>query len=160
MAPLPSTRLAPLSEALAREVCTWRYPPPHDIYGMGPWEYAVAEGWGPADPGQREQDFLAVLDAEDTLVAFLRLSHHHGRPTLGIGLHPDRCGQGLGPAVVELGWLEHQRRHPGEPLWLELRDWNQRAQRCYARAGFVAVDTVDRVTPLGPGRFVVMRREG
>ncbi len=125
---------------------------------MGPWELVVEKGWALGKAQVRQREMLAVLDAQDCLMAYLRLStHQRDGNVMGIGLHPDRCGRGLGAAVVELGVREHRRRLPGQPLWMEVRRWNTRAIRCYQRAGFRIVGQVDRVTPPGPGTFVVMR---
>lgn len=156
---MPTLTLAPLDEPRARAVATWRYPAPWDVYDMGPWERVIAEGWALGDPDGRGAELLAVLDASGAMIAYLRFGVQEGVRMLGVGLHPDRCGHGLGPPVVELGWQEHRRRHPGEPLLLEVRSWNTRAIRCYARAGFAPDGELTRVTALGPGHFVRMRRD-
>ena len=58
----PATlRLVPLDEVHAREIVTWRYEPPYDVYDM-----AGADPVALADPGL---GFHAVL-AGDHLVAF------------------------------------------------------------------------------------------
>jgi [ribosomal protein S18]-alanine N-acetyltransferase len=157
MSTAPPLELSPLTEVLARQVCTWRYPEPWHIYDMGPWELVIAEGYGLGDPARRQREFLGALDLDGELVAYLRLSHHHERWMLGLGVHPARCDRGLGRACVELAWAEHASRHPGTPLWLEVRSWNTRAVRCYGAAGFEPAGAVSRTTPLGPGEFVVMR---
>ncbi len=155
--PLPLA-LSALSETQAREVCAWRYPAPWDIYDMGPWDRVLTEGYGLGIPEIRAREFLAVTTGRDELVAYLRLSSHGGRWMLGVGLHPERCGGGLGGRCVTLGWVEHRHRRPDAPLWLEVRDWNTRAARCYAAAGFEPAGTVERTTALGPGTFLMMSR--
>ncbi len=34
-----------MSEAHARSICTWCYPPPYEIYDTGPWALVVENGW-------------------------------------------------------------------------------------------------------------------
>lgn len=151
-------KLTPMSETQARAICTWSYTPPYNIYDMGPWDLVIERGWTIGDPEVRAREMLAVVDDEDLLLAYVRLSEDQGRWMLGIGLHPQQCGRGLGLAATALAVREHQERAPGASLWLEVRDWNLRAIRCYEKAGFEVVDTVERVTGIGPGTFVVMRR--
>lgn len=148
--------LRAMTEGHAREVSTWRYPAPYDIYDMGPWELVLEKGWGLGDPEARAKEMLAAVEPSGGLLAYLRLSWHHDRWMLGVGLHPTRCGQGLGAQVVQLGMYEHLRRSPGRSLWLEVRDWNRRAIRCYEKAGFVQQGRLERVTGIGPGTFVTM----
>ena len=150
-------KLAPMTEARAREVCSWTYPSPYAIYDMGPWQHALQQGRVVANAALRAQQMLAVLDEEDALTTCLRLFERDGRWMMGIALRPDLCGLGLGPAVVRLGLEEHQRRSPGQPLWLEVQDWNTRAIGCYERVGFEIVEKAQRETPSGAGVYVVMR---
>ena len=149
----------PMSEAHARAICTWSYDSPYDIYNMGPWSLVISKGWTLGNPTQREREMLSVVDEDGVLLAYLRLSEADGRPMVGIGLHPEYCSRGLGAGVIGLGIAEHQVRAPGTRLWLEVRDWNRRAIRCYERSGFEVGKSVERVTGVGPGTFVVMHRD-
>ncbi len=147
-----------MSEAHARVICTWSYAPPYDVYSMGPWSLVVERSWTLADETQRACEMLSLVDEAGTLVGYLRLHEQDGRWLVGVGLAPTRCGEGLGAAAVALAVREHQRRAPGATLWLEVRDWNVRAIRCYERAGFEVVERVAREAETGRGVFAVMRR--
>ncbi len=149
-----------MSEDQARAVCTWSYPPPYDIYGMGPWSQVIEKGWTLGDARRRDREMQSVVDEVGALLGYVRLSEHDGRWMMGIGLHPEQCGRGLGVAVIKLCVDAHCRAAPGRDLWMEVRDWNTRAIRCYKHAGFVIVDRAERVTGIGPGKFLVMRRSG
>jgi len=127
----------PFSEEDGRAVCTWRYPPPYDVYDLPPWETARARGYGVADAG------------------FFRLRPEDGGVTLGLGLAPEHCGQGLGGALLALCIGAAAARFPGKPLRLEVRAFNARAIRCYRAAGFCETGRFSRAG----AAFVRMERE-
>lgn len=152
---------APLSEADARAIASWAYPPPYDVYNMPGWPQAVAQGWAIADPVRRPQQFSAIVSG-GALVGYFRVQRQADTALLGLGLRPDQCGRGRGAAVVN-AILDHLRTaYPDlAEAALEVRRFNQRAIRCYRRCGFVpcgapytrevlgsAVDFVRMVCPL------------
>ena len=143
----------PFSEEDGRAVCTWRYPPPYDVYDLPPWETACARGYGVADAEKRAQ-FTAVCRG-GALAGFFRLRPEDGGVTLGLGLAPEHCGQGLGGALLALCIGAAAARFPGKPLRLEVRAFNARAIRCYRAAGFCETGRFSRAG----AAFVRMERE-
>ena len=137
----------------AREVCTWRYPAPYDIYNEPDWDAVVRLGWDLADARARREEFLAGV-----LAGFLHLKRQGDCVMLGVGLRPDLCGRGLGIRAMELACAEAEKRDAGVPLRLEVRTFNARARKCYEQAGFCTVDRYIRQTPLGDGEFFLMER--
>ena len=141
----------------AREVCTWRYPTPYDIYNEPDWDEVVRLGWDLADTRARRKEFLA-LRAAGALTGFLHLKRQADCVMLGVGLRPDLCGRGLGAKAMELACAEAAKRHSGVPLRLEVRTFNNRARKCYEQAGFRTVDRYVRQTPLGHAEFFLMEQ--
>lgn len=145
--------IAELSEERAREVCSWVYPPPWQMYNLPDWEEICASGWSLADPQRRRENWRALLTEEGELAGFFRLK---GRPegvTIGLGLAPQFCGRGLGQEVVRLVCSRAAARFPRRPVLLEVRADNARAIRCYERAGFEGVEVYRQNTPTGPADF-------
>lgn len=141
----------------AREVCSWRYPAPYDIYNEPDWDEVVRLGWEMADPAARREEFRS-LKADGVLAGFVHLHRQADCVMLGMGLRPDLCGLGLGAHAMALALAEAARRYPGVPLRLEVRTFNDRARKCYEKAGFSAVDRYTRATPLGEGEFFLMEK--
>ena len=53
-----------------------------------------------------------------------------------------------------------RRLYPGKPIRLLVRTWNERAVRCYSRAGFRIIgEPVALTTPAGEGEFFRMEAE-
>lgn len=141
----------------AREVCTWRYPPPYNIYNEPEWDEVVRLGWELTDARTRRAEFLA-LRADGRLAGFLHLKQQDDCVMLGVGLRPDLCGLGLGAQAMALADAEAGKRYCGLSLRLEVRTFNDRARKCYEKAGFRTVDRYTRRTPLGHGEFFLMER--
>ena len=82
---------------------------------------------------------------------------------MGLGLHPDRTGRGLGQGFVALG-MRHARAVFGPvDLRLTVASFNLRAIRAYERAGFepgkayvLPGATVQPGVPPRPRTFIVM----
>ena len=79
----------------------------------------------------------------------------------GIGVNPDCCGKGYGQQMTRMAWEISQTLFPGKPMYLEVRTWNQRAIRCYEKAGFRIVgEPIQQTTSIGEGAFYHMVRRG
>jgi RimJ/RimL family protein N-acetyltransferase len=66
---------------------------------------------------------------------------------LSIGEHAYR-GQGLGSEAMTAFVFYLWHSHPFHTLFLHTLEWNHRAQRCFARAGFSAIARVQRAEHL------------
>lgn len=117
-----------------------------------------------ADPLIRIEQYSAVVDEDDSLCGFVQFFPIVGVTRLGLGLHPNLCGQaetqgkgkGLGAAFVKLLVQEAKRRAPLNEIDLEVFVWNERAIRTYVKAGFAITDTYERQTPTGMATFHCM----
>ncbi|WP_409343489.1 GNAT family N-acetyltransferase [Paenibacillus sp. MBLB4367] len=149
-------RIREMNEADGLAICGWRYEPPYDIYAWEPWEMMVAGGKEFADPEIRKAQYASVDDEGGELIGFAQFFPLVGVTRLGLGLRPDRCGQGRGLAFVQEIVAEAKRRTPDHEIDLEVLVWNDRARKVYEKAGFRITDTYERGTPTGTAEFHCM----
>lgn len=120
----------------AQTVASWQYPAPYDVYQFPAWESMAAAGWAITIREKRAAEFRTLWE-DGRLVAWFRLfaKPDENRVFLGLGLAPDLCGRGKGVHYVKqmVGYALAEKR---TALYLEVRDFNQRAIRCYKVVGF------------------------
>ncbi|WP_317971218.1 GNAT family protein [Paenibacillus sp. CCS19] len=149
-------RFVPMSREHAEELCNWRYEAPFDLYGWSDYHVMEAEGIEFGDADIRSQQYMAVLDQNGQMIGFVQLFPLLGVTRLGLGLRPDRCGQGLGAAFARATAEQALKRAPQDEIDLEVLTWNVRAIRAYQKAGFHIADTYVRPTPTGEAEFHCM----
>jgi ribosomal-protein-alanine N-acetyltransferase len=138
----------------AKAVARWHYPSPFSFYDWQTDDLSEL-----LDPKLRADDFVAVDDDSAGLVGFFHYKPpHHPSLELGLGMHPDRTGRGLGQRFVEAG-LEYacSRYAPAEFL-LSVATFNRRAITVYERVGFVRRRTYTHWTLGRDWEFIEMRR--
>ena len=159
-------RFEPMDEAAARAIHAWRYEPPYDIYDLAK-EPLLGLLRAFLDP---QNAYYAIFDETGDLVAYCCFGPdaqvpggNYGRPAVdvGLGLHPDRTGQGQGLTYVQ-AVLDFARRTPAarpaagtlrsEPTAEEesiafrvtVAAFNRRARRVWEKAGFQIVQRFER----------------
>lgn len=143
----------PLTEADRKEISAWRYPGEYAVYNLPPMEEARRARRGLFNPESR---FFGWVE-DGGLAGYVNLRKTEEAVLLGIGVRPDRCGQGLGRRMLRQAVMLCEGLYPGLPPALEVRAWNLRAIRCYKAAGFHAVGGPFRKTaPGGEDSFVRM----
>jgi len=145
----------PLTEIDARNICSWHYPAPYDVYDYADWNTVVSHGWDLSIPEKRSAEYVGFR-LRDGLVAFGRLSEAQQYILIGIGLRPDFCGTGLGVPVMRSLIALARERYPSHTPALEVRTFNIRAIRCYEKCGFRRVKQYVRNTLTGEDRFYFM----
>jgi ribosomal-protein-alanine N-acetyltransferase len=155
-----------LTEQHCKDICSWSYPAPYDIYNWPSWGIMVAQEMQFADPDIREAQFAAVVrmdednpkikQLEGELIGYVQYFPMEGVTRLGLGIRPDLCDKGLGLAFMEAILKEALLRESNNEIDLEVHTWNERAQKTYTKAGFVRTDEYERMTPTGVGRFYCM----
>ena len=148
-------KITDLTQEDAKTVCSWRYPPPYDIYHYPEWETARAQHYGMTDEETRRAEFYALKDGNN-LTGFFRLTNHPDFVMIGLGLAPDQCGKGLGNQLMKAIQTVLKERYPGRPACLEVRTCNMRAIKCYKRAEFVVRKEYCRDTSMGMADFYLM----
>lgn len=157
--PPPVFRIGPMSEEDAEEICSWRYPAPYENYRWPAWETMKAEEREFGDPRIREAQYAAARDPAGRLIGYAQFFPLVGVIRLGVGLHPDCCDLGWGPAFIRAVAEEAARRAPRAEIDLEVETWNKRAIRAYEKAGFAASDRYDRKTAHGVVSILCMVKQ-
>ncbi|MFF2889877.1 GNAT family N-acetyltransferase [Paenibacillus sp. NPDC057967] len=138
-----------MSEEHARSLCDWHYVPPWDSYNWPAWENMKKDGIEFGDPVLRASQYAVVMDEQQSLIGFVQFFPMGHVTRLGLGLHPERIGKGLGARFAHTLAREALRRWPEHEIDLEVASWNTRAIRAYERAGFRIEDTYLRPAPSG-----------
>lgn len=149
-------RIVPLSVVHCKQICSWHYEQPYDLYMWRTWSEMEQEKIEFGDPLIRNEQYAAVLDSADRLAGFAQFFPLAGVTRLGLGMHPELCGLGLGTEFVKTIVEEAKRRTPGLEIDLEVPVWNLRAQKVYKRAGFFTTDCYERPANAGTEQFYCM----
>jgi ribosomal-protein-alanine N-acetyltransferase len=149
-------RFTPMSQADAEAIALWHYPEPFSFYDWSADPNDLAEL---LDPALRGDAYVAVEDEAGNLVGFFAFKRKPDETLdVGLGLRPDRTGQGLGGAFVRAGLDYARNRFAPEQFTLSVATFNRRAITVYERAGFVAGRVFMHSTNGGEWEFVEMRR--
>jgi len=148
-------RFRSMSQADAEAIASWRYPEPVSFYD---WDSDPDDLAELLDPEVRD-GYFAVEDEAETLIGFFHFKAPYG-PSLeiGLGLHPERTGHGLGKSFVEAGLDFGRARYSPQAFTLSVASFNRRAITVYERAGFAATRTVLHRTNRAEWEFVEMER--
>lgn len=149
-------RFRPMTQEDAEAVASWRYPTPFSFYD---WDADPADLAELLDPARRAEDYVAVDDYSGRLVGYFQYKRPH-RPSLeiGLGLHPDWTGRGLGQSFVEAGLEYARRRFAPDEFSLSVAAFNRRAIAVYQRIGFTCSRTYMHRTAGREWEFIEMRR--
>ncbi|MTI65358.1 MAG: GNAT family N-acetyltransferase [Firmicutes bacterium] len=145
-------KLGELSKENVKEICTWNYSAPYDVYNWPDWD-EMDKSEPSLDNKKRKKMFYSILDDKD-FIGFVELNYpKEGLTRIGLGLRPDYCSKGIGKEVVDLIINKLKSKHPENKIDLEVLTWNKRALKVYKRTGFKIVETYERKTPTGIGKF-------
>ena len=137
-------------------ITEWKFEGEYSVYNAEPYEEQKKKGFGFANP---QNHFYSFYD-EKKLIGFINLYEEETEVFFGIGVKPEECGKGYGSQMTETACKISRGLFPGKPLYLEVRTWNQRAVRCYEKAGFHIVgEPIRQTTSAGEGVFYHMIRE-
>ncbi|MCA9916078.1 MAG: GNAT family N-acetyltransferase [Anaerolineae bacterium] len=126
--------------AEAREMLSWRYDPPYEMYTIEPEdiEAEVAYQTNPANHyfSIRHDDELVghcVFHAEARVPGG---DYSEDALDVGIGMRPDWTGQGRGAAITAAVLAFAQERYQPQQFRATVAAWNERAQRVCIQNGF------------------------
>jgi ribosomal-protein-alanine N-acetyltransferase len=146
----------PLTQAHAEAIARWHYPEPFSFYDWAEDPGDLAEL---LDPALRGDAYFAVEDRTANLLGFFSCKRRDPRTLeIGLGLHPEHTGQGLGGAFLEAGLAYARSRFEPTQFVLSVATFNRRAIAVYERAGFIPVRAFMHSTNGGDWEFVEMRR--
>jgi [ribosomal protein S18]-alanine N-acetyltransferase len=145
-----------MSQTDAEAIAGWHYPEPFSFYDWAADPRDLAELLNPTTRGD---GYFAVEDEAGELIGFFHYKEPHGpKLEIGLGLHPDRMGQGLGKSFVEAGLDFGRERFAPKEFTLSVATFNRRAISVYERAGFSPVRVFSHWTNGADWEFVEMER--
>ena len=155
----------PITEDDAREVLGWRYDAPYDVYNAPAEELEDNVRWFLLP----ENAYYAILNEEGELLAFCCYGpdarvpggdYNEDAVDVGIGLRPDRTGQGLGTGLLE-AVLDFGREARGITAYrTTIAAWNRRSIRTFERAGFRVTGTFRNANNPAGSDWVQLALEG
>jgi RimJ/RimL family protein N-acetyltransferase len=132
--------ITPLSEENARELTTWQYDPPYDLYDLKPEDLT-----GLLNP---DYGYHQVIDQKGILIGYCCFGldaqvpggdyqqNGPGVLDIGVGLRPDLTGRGRGitfvGAILDCGYA----KYGPEVLRATIASFNQRSLRTFQCLGF------------------------
>jgi ribosomal-protein-alanine N-acetyltransferase len=145
----------PLTQANAEAIALWHYPEPFSFYDWAEDPDDLAEL---LDPALRGDAYFAVEDGAGDLIGYFSFKRRDpGTLAIGLGLRPERTGQGLGGAFLQAGLDYARSRFEPAQFVLSVATFNRRAIAVYERAGFTPVRVFMHSTNGGDWEFVEMR---
>jgi RimJ/RimL family protein N-acetyltransferase len=133
MREIPVFSVCGMTRESAASVMNWTYPEPYALYSFTQGADTEAEPMngvlaGFVCFGQAARIPLKPLHA--------RLAYSGSYLDVGLGMAPDLCGKGFGPAFLQCGLAFAQRHLNAERFRLSVAAFNSRAIKVYERAGF------------------------
>jgi [ribosomal protein S18]-alanine N-acetyltransferase len=158
-ADLAEAEIAPMTQPEAEEVGRWTYPGIYAFYDYGADPDDLAEI---LDSDRRAGLYFGVTLPRQGLIGFVQTwpVSEDGSVEIGLGLHPEGTGRGLGVSFVQMlcDWLIGRVRLRPMTITLRVATFNARAITVYERAGFQAVE-IEQFTRKGATiQFLRMRR--
>lgn len=146
----------PLTQDLALEIANqWMYEPPYDFYNAvaDPEDYAEL-----ISPEARGDRYFAVI-RNAGLLGYFTYEWSADVLTLGLGMKPERTGQGDGRAFYQV--IEDYLIKECSPrkLSLAVATFNERAQRLYRAVGYREIERFVQETNGGLYDFIKMEKE-
>ncbi len=156
--------IQPMTKAGAEEIAHWAYDPPYDFYNME-GESAIIE--------LLEENYYEVRDREGDVIGFFCLGPAGRVPhddmadlytdtrftDIGIGMRPNRTGQGAGTAFFQTILSYCERRLDIVDFRLAVASFNERAIHLYEKLGFEKVGSFDKSHSTGFTNFQIMIRD-
>lgn len=153
--PLGTLSFEAMTQADAESIADWHYEPPYDFYDPRSDEEDLAHL---LDPERRSDRAFSARDESGDMIGFFTYVRDGDAIVLGLGLRPDRTGNGLGLAFLEQGLRFGRTRYVPGRFKLSVAEFNARATTVYERAGFVHTRSFVEATNGGSFAFLEMER--
>lgn len=148
-----------MTEAFAKDICGWKYDGEYSVYNYPSWDVIVQSKWAITIEEKRRKQFKVVVDDNKNLCGYFRILPNEDDVIIGIGLKPSLCGRGLGKKFMDIVKGECNKKYPMMNITLEVRCFNERAIKCYKRAGFKIIHEHIGNTITGKEKFYKMQYE-
>ncbi len=130
-----------MDSAAAREILTWEYDPPYDIYNLtSSSQRSALDSF--LDSANR---YFRIERGEGELIGFCCFGPEARVPggeyspdqlDIGLGLRPDLTGRGLGPVIIGRVCEFARQRFGAREFRVTIAAFNRRARRAWEKAGF------------------------
>jgi len=162
-------RFAPMTLEQARDVVTWRYDPPYDLYNIDGGDDSEDV---PRELLDRDNPYYAATDEHGNLAGFFcfksaartlagLLAGAYRDPDaldIGLGLRPALAGRGRGLDFMNAGLAFAQETFAPASFRLSVATFNRRAIAVYERAGFRPAAAFTHTSGRGVYEFMTMVR--
>ena len=151
-----------MDEASAREIVSWQYDAPYDIYNCNPAEVEEIVQWF-VNP---QSHYYSVWTEAGKLIGYRCFGEDARVPggdysaealDMGGGLSPERTGQGLGASFMEAAFEFARRRYRSVAFRATVAAFNQRALRVCERVGYRPIQHFENAQT--HQHFIVLMRE-
>lgn len=150
--------LQKMTEQAAREILSWIYPPPYDLYNGEVTEEALQEfAENPYYAIYKEgvlAGFYCTGYAAQVPIGYFFQAYPEGYLDIGLGMRPDLTGQGQGTVFLQ---FIMDAIETNLPLRLTVAAFNKRAMTLYEKFGFCKVSSFTNANDV---EFLIMIREG
>lgn len=90
-------KIEPMNLNHAQEYTQWKYASPYEFYNIPP---SGIEETMDEILGDNGMDYYSVLDEDDVLFGMYSYSYQDKIMEIGLGIRPERCGQGSGKCFL------------------------------------------------------------
>lgn len=151
-----------MDEASAREIATWQYNPPYDIYICTPDKIEETVQWYLTPKYQ----YFSAWDKAGELIGFRCFGGDARVPggdygaealDMGGGLKPGKTGQGLGASFMKSAFEFANLHYAPKTFRATVAQFNERALRVCEKVGYKRVSTFTSTHSAKP--FVILTRD-
>ena len=144
-----------MTQADAEAIALWHYPSPSRSMTGRPMRTTSPS----CSLTLRGDAYFAVDDASGELIGFFGFKRNKPETVdIGLGLHPELTGRGLGGSFLHAGLEYASARFAPKQFTLSVATFNKRAITVYEQAGFSATRVHLHSTNGGEWEFVDMER--
>jgi ribosomal-protein-alanine N-acetyltransferase len=154
--------IQPMRKNEAIDVSRWQYKPPYSLYSMNSDTETIEE--------LLDGSYFSVSNEQSELIGYFcfgataqvpgghKLSLYKDETALdiGLGMHPDLTGRGLGLHFLNAGLAFTKGKYDVDRFRLSVATFNQRAIAVYEKAGFKPVQTFKSTTKSDEIEFLLM----
>lgn len=138
----------------ATAISEWHYPEPYSFYDMVA-DPEDLKAFLDFDHSERNLKYVMTTDEGD-VIGFFEFHSEGDVLDIGLGMHPDATGKGLGVAFVRSGLEFAKKQFAAKQFRLAVASFNQRAIKVYERVGFRRTNVFMNRTNGGVYEFIEM----
>ncbi len=136
-------------------VILWKWPGEYSVYNILNGDESKKNRTGLFNP-TNIKNYYSYYDGE-IFVGYTNIVKKTDGVSIGVAVNPSYCNMGYGTQVLKTAVEISNNLYPGANIYLQVRTWNQRAIRCYEKAGFkIFGDAFEQITGSGKGKFFTM----